>query len=150
MKRPSIIKRVTNGITVIGYCLLVIGMTACSDWTDHYEPALENGGDATLWQQLKANPQLSDFCQVLEQTRKFRMHRKTEVSFAQLLDGSQAFTVIAPINGTFNKDSLLRLVETARGDSMVEKSFVFNHLSRMTTSMKEGSQTLRLCRSSRP
>ena len=118
--------------------------TSCSDWTDHYEPTLENGGDATLWQQLKANPQLSDFCQVLEQTRKFRMHRKTEVSFAQLLDGSQAFTVIAPINGTFNKDSLLRLVETARGDSMVEKSFVFNHLSRMTTSMKEGSQTLRL------
>lgn len=118
--------------------------TSCSDWTDHYEPTLENGGDATLWQQLKANPQLSDFCQVLEQTRKIRMHHKTEVSYAQLLNSSQAFTVIAPVNGTFNKDSLLRLVETARGDSMVEKSFVLNHLSRMTISMKPITQTLHL------
>ena len=134
----------TNGITVIGYCLLVIGMTACTEWTDHYEPAVEGGGNTTLWQQLKANPQLSDFCQVLDQTRVFRMHRKTEVSYAQLLNSGQAFTVIAPVNGTFNKDSLLRLIETAPGDSMVEKSFVFNHLSRMTTSMKPVAQSLRL------
>lgn len=119
-------------------------LTSCADWDDHYDPSLSGGGDATLWEQLKANPQLSDFCEVLEQTRKFRMHRKTEVSYAQLLDGSQAFTVIAPINGTFNKDSLLRLVDTARGDSMVEKSFVLNHLSRMGTSMKVVPQTLRL------
>ena len=127
---------------LITYHLSLI--TSCSDWNDHYEPALENGGDATLWQHLKADPQLSDFCEVLEQTRKFRMHHKTEVSYAQLLNGSQAFTVIAPVNGTFNKDSLLRLVETARGDSMVEKSFVLNHLSRMAVSMKPVPQTLQL------
>ena len=38
---------------------------------------------------------------------------------AQLLDGGQSFTVLAPVNGTFNKDSLLRLVQTAVGDSIV-------------------------------
>ena len=117
---------------------------SCSDWTDHYEPAVESNGSATLWEQLQANSQLSDFCEVLNQTRVFRMHHKTEVSYAQLLDGGQAFTVIAPVNGTFNKDSLLRLVQTAQGDSMVEKSFVFNHLSRMTISMKPMAQTLHL------
>ena len=31
MKKYSIIKRMTSRITVIGYCLLVIGMTSCSD-----------------------------------------------------------------------------------------------------------------------
>ncbi len=31
MKKLSIIKRMANGITVIGYCLLVIGMSSCVD-----------------------------------------------------------------------------------------------------------------------
>lgn len=125
-------------------CGFASALTACSDWDDHYEPAIEGGGNATLWQQLHANTQLSDFCEVLDKTRIFRMHRKTEVSYAQLLNSGQAFTVIAPVNGTFNKDSLLQLVETAQGDSMVEKSFIFNHLSRMTTSMKPVPQTLHM------
>ena len=44
-------------------CGMAAGLTACSDWNDHYESAA-NGGAAggTLWEQLKANPQLSDFC----------------------------------------------------------------------------------------
>ena len=134
----------THGITVIGYCLLVIGTAACSDWSDHYESATEGEGNATLWEQLQANPQLSDFCEVLEATRLFRMHRKTEVSYAQLLNSGQSFTVLAPVNGTFNKDSLLRLVQTAPGDSIVEKKFIFNHLSRMTVSMNSSAQTLHL------
>ena len=125
-------------------CGVAAALTACTDWTDHYEPTLEGGGGATLWQQLKADPQLSDFCEVLQQTRKFRMHHKTDVSYADLLGSGQAFTVIAPVNGTFNKDSLLRLTQTAQGDSVVEKSFIFNHLSRMTTSLKADEQTLHL------
>lgn len=134
-------------VKMISYSFIICQLSfsvACADWSDHYEPAIEGGGGATLWEQLKANSQLSDFCEVLEQTRIFRMHHKTEVSYAQLLNSGQAFTVIAPVNGTFNKDSLLRLVQTAQGDSMVEKSFVFNHLSRMTTSMKSEPQTLHL------
>ena len=35
MKKISIIKRLTNKITVIGYCLLVIGITtSCNDFLD--------------------------------------------------------------------------------------------------------------------
>ncbi|MGX8696583.1 MAG: hypothetical protein ACSW8D_09375, partial [Prevotella sp.] len=88
----------TNTITVIGYCLLVIVAVSCSDWDDHYE-GTQTGTNLTLWQQLKQNPQLSDFCQVLEQTKVFRMHKKTPVSYAEMLDGGQAFTVVAPVNG---------------------------------------------------
>ena len=125
-------------------CGAAAALTACTDWTDHYEPTATDGAGGTLWEQLSANPQLTDFCQVLQQTKVFRMHRKTEVSYADLLRGGQLFTVMAPVNGTFNKDSLLNLVQTARGDSMVEKGFVFNHLSRMATSMKSVPQLLRL------
>ena len=127
---------------------LFIGMalTSCSEWDDHYEGA-KTGSNISLWQQLKGNPQLSDFCQVLEQTKVFRMHKKTSVSYADLLDGGQAFTVVAPQNGTFNLDSLLRLVQTNQGDSVVEKFFVLNHLSRSATSLMEDENSMLLLNS---
>ena len=125
-------------------CGAAAALTACTDWTDHYDGAETGVGSGSLWEQLSANPQLTDFCEVLDKTHVFRMHRKTEVSYADLLRGGQSFTVMAPVNGTFNKDSLLRLVQTAHGDSMVEKAFVFNHMSRMTTSLKTVPQDLRM------
>ena len=117
-------------------------LTSCSDWDDHYEGTGQAGTSTTLWQLMKENQQLSDFCQVLEQTKVFRMHRKTGVSYAQLLDGGQAFTVVAPVNGTFDRDSLLRLVQTNQGDSVVEKFFVLNHLSRSASSIQDGTKSL--------
>ena len=105
-------------------CGIATALTSCSEWDDHYEGnGSAAGSDQTLWQQLTQNPQLSDFCQVLEQTKVFRMHKKTPVSYAQLLEGGQSFTVVAPLNGTFNRDSLLELVKTNQGDSLVEKFF---------------------------
>ena len=107
---------------------------SCSDWNDHYEGTADAAEGATLWQQLKANPQLSDFCDVLEQTKVYRMHKKTAVSYADLLSSGQSFTVMAPLNNMFNKDSLLQLVQTVVGDSAVEKSFVQNHITRSLVS----------------
>ena len=109
-------------------------LTSCSDWNDHYEGIADAAEGATLWQQMKANPQLSDFCEVLEQTKVYRMHKKTPVSYADLLNSGQAFTVMAPVNNSFDKNSLLQLVQTAVGDSAVEKSFVQNHITRSLVS----------------
>ena len=110
-------------------------LTACADWDDHYDATAGPGSELTLWQTMKQQSQLNDFCQVLEQTKVFRQHKKTATSYAQLLDGGQSFTVLAPVNGTFNKDSLLRLAQTAVGDSIVEQTFVLNHLSRTNVSI---------------
>lgn len=122
-------------------CAVSAVLCACSDWDDHYD-STQTGSNLTLWQQMQQHPELSDFCQVLEQTKVFRMHRKTPVSYAQLLDGGQSFTVVAPVNGTFNRDSLVRLVQTNQGDSIVEKFFVLNHVSRSTSSLKDNSQSM--------
>ena len=114
---------------------IVIMLASCSDWNDHYEGTADTASEgATIWQQMKATPELSDFCDVLEQTKVYRMHKKTPVSYADLLSGGQSFTVLAPVNNTFNKDSLLQLVQTVRGDSAVEKSFVQNHITRSLVS----------------
>ncbi len=119
---------------VVG-CGMTAGLTACSEWNDHYENTANGGGaGGTLWQQMKANPQLSDFCDVMEQTKVYRMHKKTPVSYADLLSSGQSFTVIAPVNGSFDKAALLERVQTASGDSAVEKSFAQNHISRSLVS----------------
>lgn len=119
-------------------------LVSCTEWDDHYEGDHLGTVDQTLWQQLKSNTQLSDFCQVLEQTKIFRMHKKTPVSYADLLNSGQSFTVVAPVNGTFNKDSLLQLVQTAQGDSVVERFFVLNHLSRSLSSIEQDNKKMLL------
>ena len=48
MKKYSIIKRMTSRITVIGYCLLVIGMTSCSDMLETESDLVEFEENHTL------------------------------------------------------------------------------------------------------
>jgi len=111
-------------------CGTVALTAACSDWDDHYEePLTQADGQQTLFQAIQQNKDLSDFHEVLSKTMVIRQHRKTNVSYADLLNGGQTFTVFAPVNGSFDKDSVLALLETDKGDSMVVRSFVGNHLS---------------------
>lgn len=133
----------TNNIKqyVLAFCVgcgAVSLNTACSEWDDHYEePITQAGGQQTLWQTIQQNPELSDFSEVLSKTMVLRQHKKTDISYADLLNGSQTFTVLAPVNGSFNKDSVLTLLETDKGDSMVVRSFVGNHLSYSLTNNTE-------------
>jgi len=127
-------------IKFLNFYMLAAAMmlASCSDWDDHYEdPISVAGAEPTLWQAMQQRAELSDFCEVLSQTKVFKHHKKTAVSYADLLDGRQTFTVLAPVNGSFNKDSVLNLLTTNRGDSMVERSFVGNHLSYQPTSSVE-------------
>ena len=125
--------------------LCPIIFAGCTDWNDHYDNAnVDPGSTSTLWQQLSQNPQVSDFCQVLSQTKVFRQHKKTPVSYADLLSSGQAFTVIAPLNGTFDAQALLKETRTASGDSIVEKSFVLNHIARSLYSITPETESFRM------
>ncbi len=125
--------------------LCPIIFAGCTDWNDHYDGAgLESGSNTTLWQELSQNPQVSDFCSVLSQTKVFRQHKKTPVSYADLLSSGQSFTVIAPLNDTFDRDSLILLAQTAQGDSLVEKSFIQNHIARSLNSITPDAQSFRM------
>ena len=127
--------------------LLFVG---CAEWNDHYEDAgATANSNLTLWQQLQANPQLSDFCEVLQETKVFRMHKKSPVSYADLLNSGQSFTVVAPVNGSFDKAQLIQQVQTNQGDSVVEKSFVQNHIARSLSSTKDQTYMVRLLNSKR-
>ena len=114
------------------------GMVGCSDaWDDHYNVA-DSNGTASLLQLVESDPQLSDFRELLGMTHIYRNHR-TPVTYAELLDGDQSLTVWAPVNGTFNFDSLRQVCQTEKGDSTVGQHFVQNHIARNIYNMN--SQT---------
>lgn len=119
-------------------------LSSCSDWDDHYENEAANSAELTLWDAIQQRSDLSDFAQVLEKTMVFRQHKKTPVSYADLLKGGRSFTLFAPVNGTFNKDSILSLVTTANGDSAVERFFIMNHLSQNLVSADGTEKNFRL------
>lgn len=105
------------------------GLVSCSDsWDDHYEMEGSNG-TSSLLQLVKEDPQLSDFLSLLQATHVYNNNHRTRVTFADLLDADQTLTVWAPVNGTYNIDSLLELCQTAKGDSTVGQHFVMNHIA---------------------
>lgn len=108
---------------------------ACSDeWDDHYDASLAPS-DQTLLQVAKSHSNLSDFVEVLNATHVFTNNKITKVTYADLLDADQSLTVWAPVNGTFNKDSLLNECLTHQGDSMVGRHFIANHISHFLYTM---------------
>lgn len=112
-------------------------LTSCSDWSDHYDNASGGSNGNTLFEEISSRAEISDFSEVLQNTRVFRQHKVTSTSYAELLSGGSSLTVLAPQNGSFNKDSLLALLQTAKGDSAVEHFFVKNHLVRSPHSAVE-------------
>ena len=120
----------------------ICSMAACTDWDDHYDGELAEGGSMTLWEQMQQRPELSDFCEVLEHTKLFRMHKKTNASYAEILNSGQSFTVMAPVNGTFDKQAYIDQTATDKGDSIVEKFFVLNHIARSANSVTSAEKNI--------
>ena len=105
-------------------------LTSCSDWNDHYEGVSGGSNPNSLFDEIASHEELSDFSVLLAKTKVFRHHKVTETSYADILSGGQSLTLMAPVNGTFNLDSLLKVLETAQGDSAVEHFVVKNHIIR--------------------
>lgn len=114
-------------------------ITSCSEWDDHFDNQGVEGSNTTLWEEIASRPELSDFAEVLQSTKVFRQHKKTSTSYADMLNGGQSFTVMAPVNGTFDKQSLINQTATAQGDSAVERFFVMNHITRTPHSAIDSS-----------
>lgn len=106
-------------------------LSSCSDtWDAHYNAEPINSSDKSLWDRIKNDSNLSDFKAVLEKTHMYYNSNFSTVSYADFLNSNQSFTVWAPLNGSFNRDSLLNLCETPQGDSIVEAAFLKNHIAR--------------------
>lgn len=97
----------------------MLAVTSCSDFSDYNtaEVSMDNtSADKTLWENISTNPNLSDFASVLQR-----------VGYDEVLSASQTYTVWAPVNGSFNTDSLKNV-----SDAKVEKEFVMNLIANYT------------------
>ena len=113
---------------------------SCSDnWNDHYDTTAQGTGTESLSQLIAANPELSDFYKVCQSTHLYNNMRQTKVTYADLLASDQSLTVWAPVNGSFNVDSMLTLCQTAQGDSTIGQHFVANHISRSLYNMNSST-----------
>lgn len=107
-----------------------LALSSCTDtWNEHYQSAEAADGGTSLLQLVEQNPQLSDFAKLLHATHLYNNTHATSVTYAQLLDADQTLTVWAPVNGSFNADSLLQICSTPQGDSIVGQHFVGNHIA---------------------
>ena len=86
-----------------------LAIASCTDdWNDHYEGVATTIGQSyagTTMGYLQSQSSLSDFVEVLKAT-----------GYVDELNDPQVLTVLAPVNGSFNKDSLLNLLATNSGD----------------------------------
>ncbi|MBQ9286231.1 MAG: fasciclin domain-containing protein [Bacteroidaceae bacterium] len=85
--------------------VMLAAFPACTD--DHFD--VRDGGGvgenatATLWEQIKASPDLSNFTSIVEQTPAFKdeKHPIKDYTFKDVLSSNQILTVFAPTNDAF-------------------------------------------------
>lgn len=96
----------------------MLAATSCTDYIDYntVPEAIDPAADKTLWENISANDNLSDFASVLQR-----------VGYDKVLNTPGAYTVWAPINGSFDMDSLSQV-----SDAKVEKEFLRNVIANYT------------------
>ena len=99
---------------------VVFCLFSCSDFSS-YNSVVESSNpsaDKTLWENISAKGELSDFAQVLQ-----------TVGYDAVLSAPTTYTVWAPVNGTFNKDSLMALAQNTATRKKVIEQFVYDHVA---------------------
>jgi len=133
--KKNIIKSVRSGIILM---VVLLASYACSDtWDEHYDATVTNASkvDATLYQQIKSNPELSNFLKIIDAT-----------GYKALLDENQIVTVFAPVNSSLTDartDSLLTEIENGRKDLVITR-FMKNHIARYNYSSNNEEQDITL------
>lgn len=104
---------IKKGTLMMG--VLALAITSCSDFSDYNSEASFNDLSAsnTLWENILGDSQLTDFASVLRR-----------VGYDEVLNSPNSYTVWAPLNGSFNMDSLAEV-----SDEKVLKEFVKNHVA---------------------
>lgn len=114
-----------------------VGLSSCADtWDDHYESISEGTNQASLWQAIRQNPNLTNFASVVE-----------ACGFDKSLASSQVFTVFAPTNDHFSTDQAQQLIQAYQQekgtvndeDNTVIKEFIHNHIAMYNHSITNSS-----------
>ena len=97
-------------------CGFATALSSCSDFSDYNETPTDQQttGNLSLWENISQNPQLSEFASLVRRT-----------GFDAQLSQARAYTVWAPLNGTFSLADYEQL-----SDSDLLQRFVYNHVAK--------------------
>lgn len=125
--------------------------TACTD--DHFDVVAQGNADQTLWENIKATKDLSQFQDLLSRitVMKSENDKTATLKFSELLNSSQSFTVVAPVDGSFDYQAwsdtidkanlLLADAETEREGrrimNIASSQFAMNHIARFNFNLEE-------------
>lgn len=142
----------------------LLGVTACTD--DHFDIQTAGPvGSKTIWQNIEEQPQLDSLAMILSRTvvMKDENDQKSVLTYAELLNQSQSFTVFAPLNGTYNAKQYIDLLNeadnlmasgTEEGKAQalalrytVSNQFAGNHIARFNYESNQSAQDVRMLNS---
>ena len=95
-------------------------------------PAPEVENSTTLWDVIKAQPNLKKFAAILEAASYYTGKGKAAsyLQFSKLLSGSVPVSVYAPTDAAISEDKYAELMALAKTDGWkLQQEFVFNHIS---------------------
>ena len=119
MMNTKYVKRVVAGVSyVLLFSSTPLLLGSCSDFSDYNEVPIDNvaAGNQTLWENISQDDQLSDFAALVKRT-----------GFDAELKNTRAYTVWAPVNGSFNRAEYDQL-----SDSLLLAQFVKGHVAEYT------------------
>lgn len=106
-----------NNIIKTGTMIVAAALaaTSCSDFSDYNDTPVDinMSADKTLWENISQNKDLSDFAELVK-----------KAGFDEALSLPHFYTVWAPMNGSFDKQTLL-----AEDNATLLKQFVKNHIA---------------------
>ena len=123
---------------------LAAGITACSD--DHFDINSDVLGKATIWENIKSEPSLSQYADILQSVYYSSTEIKTTPeTYADIFNSNQTFTVWAPVNDSFNYSYYKSLLAIGIRDSIykVEKELIRNNMTRYSH-VVNGSDSIKL------
>lgn len=142
---------------VLGFGLLV-ALSSCSD--DHFDINSASGtGNNTIWQNIEADPQLSSLASILKRTVNINSEYDTHatITYDKYLDQPISFTLWAPVDGTYNAQKYIDMLDKvdalyAEGKTLEAKRlavqvanvFAKNHITNYNYETNPGLQKVRL------
>jgi len=125
------LKHTLRTATMVTAGLLIF--SSCNDsWDDHYDTAPSLNYAGTTWEYIQGESTLSDFAEVAK-----------AAGYDTVIASPQVFTILAPQNGSFNKDSLLNLISSGQKSNVITR-FLENHIMRYNYSLGTTSKTATL------
>lgn len=105
---------------IIAVASIALAVASCTEYSDYNTAPEESGmGSKTLWQNISENSSLSKFAEIVE-----------KAGFKSNLDAPTFYTLFAPLNGTYNADSVLQILASGEeaDTAQVIKEFIKQHI----------------------